>query len=225
MPLRQLSAAGWRLCAERQERRPVCVDMLLDRCERLGALRLQQVSEPLLRAEPRYDRRLVLGGEHERVAAVDDLEERPEARVDGARMPSAVGRTALRECRSIPCAGAPMTARSAAPRLAAMATLAHPSAQFSATLRVHLANQPGAFAALANAAARHDALLDAIDLVRVENGTKVRDVTVLATDAEHIARIVDTVRELDGVFVEHVWDQTSLRHLGGKLEVVPKLPI
>src|SRR3954451_16714280 len=139
--------------------------------------------------------------------------------------PSAVGRTALRECRSIPCAGAPMTARSAAPRLAAMATLAHPSAQFSATLRVHLANQPGAFAALASAVARHDALLDAIDLVRVENGTKMRDVTVLATDAEHIARIVDTVRELDGVFVEHVSDRTFLLHLGGKLEVVPKLPI
>jgi malate dehydrogenase (oxaloacetate-decarboxylating) len=106
-----------------------------------------------------------------------------------------------------------------------MATIAHPSAQFSATLRVHLANRPGAFAALAAAVANHDALLDAIDLVRVENGTKVRDVTVLASDAEHIGRIVETVRELDGVFVEHVSDRTFLMHLGGKLEVVPKLPI
>src|SRR5215211_5390220 len=139
--------------------------------------------------------------------------------------PSADGPTLLRECRSSVCAGARMTVRGAAPRLGAMATLAHPSAQFSATLRVHLANQPGAFAALAAAVAQHDALLDAIDLVRVENGTKVRDVTVLATDAGHIARIVDTVRELDGVFVEHVSDRTFLLHLGGKLEVVPKLPI
>ena len=103
--------------------------------------------------------------------------------------------------------------------------MAHPSAQFSATLRVHLANRPGAFAALAAAVAQHDALLDAIDLVRVENGTKVRDVTVLASDAEHIERIVATVREVDGVFVEHVSDRTFLLHLGGKLEVVPKLPI
>src|SRR6059058_2602805 len=103
--------------------------------------------------------------------------------------------------------------------------MAHPSAQFSATLRVHLANRPGAFAALAAAVAQHDALLDAIDLVRVENGKKVRDVTVLASDAEHIERIVATVREVDGVFVEHVSDRTFLLHLGGKLEVVPKLPI
>ena len=46
-----------------------------------------------------------------------------------------------------------------------MTTIAHPSAQFSATLRVHLANRPGAFASLAAVVAEHDALLDAIDLV------------------------------------------------------------
>src|SRR5215211_471075 len=126
--------------------------------------------------------------------------------------PSADGPTLLRECRSSVCAGARMTVRGAAPRLGAMATLAHPSAQFSATLRVHLANQPGAFAALAAAVAQHDALLDAIDLVRVENGTKVRDVTVLATDAGHIARIVDTVRELDAVAV--VSDGSAVLGLG-----------
>jgi malate dehydrogenase (oxaloacetate-decarboxylating) len=104
-------------------------------------------------------------------------------------------------------------------------TIAHPSAQFSATLRVHLANRPGAFAALAAAVAEHDALLDAIDLVRVENGNKVRDVTVLATDAEHIDRIVDSVGELDGVVVEHVSDRTFLMHLAGKLEVAAKHPV
>jgi malate dehydrogenase (oxaloacetate-decarboxylating) len=101
----------------------------------------------------------------------------------------------------------------------------HPSAQFSATLRVHLPNRPGAFAALAAAIAEQGGLLDAIDLVRVEGGTKVRDVTVLATDAEHIALIVEAVQILDGVVVEHASDRTFLRHLGGKLEVVPKMPL
>jgi malate dehydrogenase (oxaloacetate-decarboxylating) len=110
-------------------------------------------------------------------------------------------------------------------KLASMVTIAHPSAQFSATLRVRLANRPGAFAAFAAAVAEHDGLLDAIDLVRVEDGTKVRDVTVLATDAGHIDRIVDAVRELGGVFVEHVSDRTFLLHLGGKLEVVAKTPL
>ena len=49
-----------------------------------------------------------------------------------------------------------------------MIAVGHPSAQFSATLRVHLANRPGAFAALASTIAEEDGLLDAIDLVRVD---------------------------------------------------------
>ena len=106
-----------------------------------------------------------------------------------------------------------------------MATIAHPSAQFSATLRVHLTNRPGAFAAFAAAVAEQDGLLDAIDLVRVDDGTKVRDVTVLATDADHIERIAEAAREVEGVVVEHVSDRTFLMHLGGKLEIAPKTPL
>ena len=101
----------------------------------------------------------------------------------------------------------------------------HPSASFSATLRVHLENRPGAFACLAGAIGDAGGLLDAIDLVRVEQGKKVRDVTVLAADDAHLARIVEAVRALDGVEVDHVSDRTFLVHLGGKLEVASKLPL
>jgi malate dehydrogenase (oxaloacetate-decarboxylating) len=101
----------------------------------------------------------------------------------------------------------------------------HPSASFSATLRVHLENRPGSFARLADAIGETGGLLDAIDLVRVEHGKKVRDVTVLANDEAHISRIVAVVRALDGVEVEHVSDRTFLVHLGGKLEVVSKTPL
>jgi malate dehydrogenase (oxaloacetate-decarboxylating) len=90
---------------------------------------------------------------------------------------------------------------------------------------VHLDNRPGSFARLAEAIGEAGGLLDAIDLVRVEHGKKVRDVTVLAGNDAHIARVVDAVRALDGVDVEHVSDRTFLLHLGGKLEVVPKLPL
>jgi malate dehydrogenase (oxaloacetate-decarboxylating) len=68
-------------------------------------------------------------------------------------------------------------------------------------------------------------LLGAIDLVRVERGTKVRDVTVLAEDAAHIERIAAEVEAVDGVEVERVSDRTFLLHLGGKLEVRAKTPI
>ena len=104
-------------------------------------------------------------------------------------------------------------------------TPVHPSASFSATLRVDLENQPGSFARLAEAIAGAGGLLGAIDLVRVERGKKVRDVTVLAADDAHIARIVEAVRAVDGIEVEHVSDRTFLMHLGGKLEVVPRVPV
>jgi malate dehydrogenase (oxaloacetate-decarboxylating) len=99
------------------------------------------------------------------------------------------------------------------------------SAQFSATLRVRLEDRPGAFADLARAIADAGGSLDAIDLVRVEGGSKVRDVTVLAQDAEHLARIGDAVRALAGIDVEHVSDRTFLLHLGGKIRVVGKAPL
>jgi malate dehydrogenase (oxaloacetate-decarboxylating) len=101
----------------------------------------------------------------------------------------------------------------------------HPSASFSATLRVHLVNQPGSFASLAEAIGQAGGLLGAIDLVRVERGKKVRDVTVLAADGAHLERIVRAVRAVPGIDVEHVSDRTFLMHLGGKLEIVPKNPV
>jgi len=101
----------------------------------------------------------------------------------------------------------------------------HPSASFSATLRVRLDNRPGSFAALATAMAEAGGLLGAIDLVRVERGTKVRDITVLAGDAAHLERILAAARAVRGVSVEHLSDRTFLLHLGGKIEVAAKAPL
>jgi malate dehydrogenase (oxaloacetate-decarboxylating) len=101
----------------------------------------------------------------------------------------------------------------------------HQSASFSSTLRVHLDNEPGSFARLAAAIGNAGGLLGAIDLVRVDHGRKVRDVTVLGADDVHIGRIVAAVRDLAGVDVEHVSDRTFLLHLGGKLEVLSKVPL
>jgi malate dehydrogenase (oxaloacetate-decarboxylating) len=107
----------------------------------------------------------------------------------------------------------------------AVAVALHPTASFSATLRVELENHPGAFAALAEAIAEAGGLLDAIDLVGVDHGKKIRDVTVLAADDAHLARIVDAVRAVERIQVDQVSDRTFLLHLGGKLEVAPKAPL
>ena len=101
----------------------------------------------------------------------------------------------------------------------------HHSASFSAVLRVHLEDVPGTFGRLAAAIGEAGGLLDAIDLVRVEGGEKVRDVTVLADNAEHMDAIAGAVRAVPGIWLEHVSDRTFLMHLGGKIEVTPKTPV
>ena len=101
----------------------------------------------------------------------------------------------------------------------------HPSASFSATIRTRLDDSPGTFARVAAAIGEAGASLGAIDIVRVEKGTKVRDVTILAADAAHLDHVVENVRHIDGVDVLHVSDRTFLMHLGGKIEVVPRTPV
>src|SRR5947207_8090344 len=100
-----------------------------------------------------------------------------------------------------------------------------PSASFSATLRVHLEDRPGSFADVARAIGDAGGSLGAIDLVRIEQGKKIRDITVDASSADHIERIVASVHALPGVEVEHVSDRTFLLHLGGKIEMASKTPL
>ena len=103
--------------------------------------------------------------------------------------------------------------------------MSHVSASFSATIRVRLADSPGSFGRLASAIGEAGGSLGAIDLVRVEKGIKVRDVTVDAADSEHLERIVESVRRVEGIEVEYVSDRTFLMHLGGKIEMQSKVPV
>jgi malate dehydrogenase (oxaloacetate-decarboxylating) len=103
--------------------------------------------------------------------------------------------------------------------------MSHYSASFSLTLRVRLVDSPGSFADLARAIADAGGLLDAIDLVRVEAGSKIRDVSVLATDAAHADSIVAACRALPGIEVEAVSDRTFLLHLGGKIHMNANAPV
>jgi malate dehydrogenase (oxaloacetate-decarboxylating) len=101
----------------------------------------------------------------------------------------------------------------------------HYSASHSFTLRARLDDRPGSFADLARAIADAGGLLDAIDLVRVDAATKVRDISVFATDAEHADRIVAACAKVAGVEVEHVSDRTFLLHLGGKIHMDANAPV
>ena len=100
-----------------------------------------------------------------------------------------------------------------------------PSASYSIIIRARLQQRPGAFARVAGAIGETGAILGAIDLVRVEHGEVVRDVTISCVDASHGESVARAVGSLDGVVVEHVSDRTFLMHLGGKIEVTSRIPL
>jgi malate dehydrogenase (oxaloacetate-decarboxylating) len=100
-----------------------------------------------------------------------------------------------------------------------------PSASYSLTLRIHLPQRPGSFAAVAGAIGKTGAILGAIDLVRVERGMATRDVTVACRDSAHGEAVVAAVNALEGVTVQSVSDRTFLLHLGGKIEIAGKLSV
>ncbi len=65
----------------------------------------------------------------------------------------------------------------------------------------------------------------AIDVIKVSKQRTVRDITVNVYDQAHAQQVVDVVSRLAGVKLINVSDRTFLVHLGGKLEVQPKMPI
>jgi malate dehydrogenase (oxaloacetate-decarboxylating) len=100
-----------------------------------------------------------------------------------------------------------------------------PSASYSFTMRLRMPQHGGTFAGVAHTIAETDAMLGAIDLVRVESHQVVRDVTVSCGDSAHAEGVVRAVRGLEGVEVDSVSDRTFLMHKGGKIEVRGKLPL
>ncbi len=67
--------------------------------------------------------------------------------------------------------------------------------------------------------------IGAIDIIRIEKGTIVRDITVDTSGTEHSEKIVNALSQVEGLEVVHVSDRTFLMHLGGKIEVQSKIPI
>ncbi|HEX8178435.1 MAG TPA: malic enzyme-like NAD(P)-binding protein [Pyrinomonadaceae bacterium] len=100
-----------------------------------------------------------------------------------------------------------------------------PSASYTSTLRVKLTNRPGTLGELTTAIGRAGGDIGAIDIVSATRGSMIRDITFTAGSIEHVAEIVEAVRDVDGVEVINVSDRTFLMHLGGKIEVASKMPL
>lgn len=100
-----------------------------------------------------------------------------------------------------------------------------PSPSYSITIRAELENRIGMFARIVTAISRAGGDLGAIDIVRVEKGTIIRDITVNARDEHHEKVIVNEIRNIEGIKVLRVMDRTFSAHQGGKIEIHNKLPI
>jgi malate dehydrogenase (oxaloacetate-decarboxylating) len=100
-----------------------------------------------------------------------------------------------------------------------------PSAQFSLTIRVEIADRPGMLGRVASAIGDAGGTIGAVDLVAIDGGRAVRDITALCGEQEVWGRITSAIDALDGVRVIETVDRTFQIHLGGKIEQRNKLPL
>ena len=100
-----------------------------------------------------------------------------------------------------------------------------PSPGYSITVRADAPAAIDTTGVLAAAVASAGGALTALDVVESRSDHIVVDVTCNASDEEHAERITAEIAAVPGVTVRKVSDRTFLLHLGGKLEVVPKVPL
>ena len=100
-----------------------------------------------------------------------------------------------------------------------------PSSSFAFTARCRLQNLPGMLGRLTTEVGIAGGDLRAIDIVRFDQGSIVRELTVQARDSEHAHEIVRAMQAVDGVEVLEYSDRTFQLHAGGKIEVVGKIQI
>ncbi len=96
---------------------------------------------------------------------------------------------------------------------------------YSITIRAEAPPAIGATADLAAAVLAAGGSLTALDVVESSPTFIVVDVSCDAINAEHADAVTRSIGDLPGVNVRKVSDRTFLLHLGGKIEVVPKVPL
>ena len=96
---------------------------------------------------------------------------------------------------------------------------------FSSIVRIEAPTVIGTFAHIAAAIANTGARIGAVDVSRVGTKRVIRDISIDISDEEHLAAVVAAIAHIDGVRIIHVTDRTFLAHIGGKIEINPKIPV
>lgn len=99
------------------------------------------------------------------------------------------------------------------------------AASISLIFRLELSNSATTFAKVASLVGEAGGDIIAVDVIRVNKETMIRDVTINVQNRDHGKQIVSVLSNEPGITVIHVSDRTFLVHLGGKIEVTPKLQV
>ena len=102
-------------------------------------------------------------------------------------------------------------------------SLAQPSPSYAITLRVDAPTSARITTDLVAAVGATGAAVTGVDVVESTDRAMVVDVSCNTVDGAHADRVADALNVIDGVRVRQVSDATFLMHLGGKLEVRPKV--
>lgn len=100
-----------------------------------------------------------------------------------------------------------------------------PSAGYSLTIRLEIRNEVGMLGRVTSAIGGAGGDIGAVDIVSVAPERVTRDFTIKARDEHHGEAIVEALKIVDGVHVASVSDRTFLLHMGGKIEIVGRVPV
>jgi malate dehydrogenase (oxaloacetate-decarboxylating) len=100
-----------------------------------------------------------------------------------------------------------------------------PGPGYSITVRVEAPASTSAAGDLTTAVGRVGGVLTAFDVVESHSDSIVVDISANALSENHANDITQTLDSLPGVKVRKVSDRTFLIHLGGKIEVTPKVAL
>src|SRR3954447_12832724 len=99
------------------------------------------------------------------------------------------------------------------------------SAQYSIILRVEIDHRPGMLGRVATAIGDAGGSIGAVDLVALEGGHTLRDITIETAGEDHARQIGEAVDAVDGAKLVDITDRTFQMHVGGKIEQRNKHPI
>jgi malate dehydrogenase (oxaloacetate-decarboxylating) len=100
-----------------------------------------------------------------------------------------------------------------------------PSISYSITVRLEAPARGNAVSQLTSVVEHAGGVVTALDVTASGHERLRIDVTCAASDTAHAQRLTEALAAVDGVVIGKVSDRTFLMHLGGKIEVQPKVPI